>query len=79
MSSPRARVRREGREALIPAAQVVPGDILVLEAGDQVPADARILECSRLQADESALTGESVPAEKEARPTLPATPPWGTG
>ena len=58
MSSPRARVRREGREALIPAAQVVPGDILVLEAGDQVPADARILECSRLQADESALTGE---------------------
>ena len=77
MSSPRARVRREGREALIPAAQVVPGDILVLEAGDQVPADARILECSRLQADESALTGESVPAEKEARPTLPANTPLG--
>ncbi len=77
MSTPQARVRREGREEKIPAAQVVPGDVILLEAGDQVPADARILECSRLQADESALTGESVPAEKEARESLPGGTPLG--
>lgn len=71
MSSPRARVLREGKSQTLPAAQVVPGDVIVLEAGDQIPADARVLECSRLQADESAMTGESVPAEKEARETLP--------
>jgi len=71
MSSPQARVLRDGKTQTIPAAQVVPGDVIALEAGDQIPADARVLECSRLQADESAMTGESVPAEKEARESLP--------
>ena len=75
LSSPHARVVREGREKRIPAAQLVPGDLILLEAGDLVPADARILECSRLQTDESAMTGESQPVEKEARERLPEDTP----
>jgi P-type Ca2+ transporter type 2C len=59
-----ARVRRDGSEAEIPAEEVVVGDIVVLAAGDDVPADGRILEATSLQIDESALTGESVPASK---------------
>ena len=77
MSSPMARVLREGREATIPAGQVVPGDVILLQAGDQVPADARVLECSRLQADESAMTGESQPVEKQAAEALPPDTPLG--
>ena len=77
MSAPRAKVVRERETKTIPAAQLVPGDVIVLEAGDLVPADARILECSRLQADESAITGESVPVEKQARESLPAGTPLG--
>ena len=77
MSSPVARVLREGGEVTLPAAQLVPGDVILLQAGDQVPADARILECSRLQADESAMTGESVPVEKEPREALPGDTPLG--
>ena len=64
MSSPRARVLRNGQEVRIEASQVVPGDVILLEAGDQVPADGRLLECVGLQADESAMTGESVPVAK---------------
>jgi len=60
-----ARVRRDGEETEIPAEQVVVGDIVLLAAGDEVPADGRIIEASALQIDESALTGESVPAQKE--------------
>ncbi|MER6960471.1 HAD-IC family P-type ATPase [Streptomyces sp. NPDC000618] len=59
-----ARVRRDGTEAEIPAEQLVVGDIVLVSAGDQVPADGRIVEASALQIDESALTGESVPAAK---------------
>ncbi len=59
-----ARVRRDGSEAEIPAEEVVVGDIVVLEAGDDVPADGRIIEASSLQIDEAALTGESVPVSK---------------
>ena len=77
MSTPRAKVIREGKERIIPAAELVPGDVILLEAGDMVPADARILECSRLQADESAMTGESVPVEKQARESLPGGTPLG--
>ncbi|MCI8303910.1 MAG: calcium-translocating P-type ATPase, PMCA-type [Lawsonibacter sp.] len=72
MSSPQAAVLRDGERRHIAASALVPGDVIVLEAGDQVPADARILECSRLQADESAMTGESVPVEKRAAEKLPA-------
>jgi Ca2+-transporting ATPase len=60
-----ARVRRDGAEAEIPTEQLVVGDVVVLAAGDEVPADGRIVQASALQIDESALTGESVPASKE--------------
>ena len=59
-----ARVRRDGAEAEIPAEQVVVGDVVLLEAGDDVAADGRIIEAHSLDIDESALTGESVPASK---------------
>ncbi len=61
-----ARVRRDGAEAVIPAEQLVVGDVILIAAGDEVPADGRIVSSSALQIDESALTGESVPAAKEA-------------
>ena len=60
-----ARARRDGTEAQIPADQLVAGDVVLLAAGDQVPADGRIVAASALQIDESALTGESVPAVKD--------------
>jgi Ca2+-transporting ATPase len=59
-----ARVRRDGSEANIDAEEVVVGDLVLLAAGDEVPADGRLIEASALQIDESALTGESVPASK---------------
>ena len=62
------RVRREGCEATVDAEQLVPGDIIILNAGDRVPADARLLEASRLQAEESALTGESTTVDKGVAP-----------
>ena len=71
MSSPQAHVLREGRAKKISAAALGPGDVIRLEAGDMVPADARVMEGSRLQADESAMTGESVPVEKGAHDRLP--------
>jgi Ca2+-transporting ATPase len=61
-----ARVRRDGADAHVPAEQLVVGDVVLLAAGDQVPADGRIVTASALQIDESALTGESVPAPKDA-------------
>jgi Ca2+-transporting ATPase len=61
-----ARVRRDGLEAEIPAEQLVVGDVVLIAAGDQVPADGRIVAASALQIDESALTGESVPSSKDA-------------
>jgi Ca2+-transporting ATPase len=61
-----ARVRRDGVEAEIPAEQLVVGDVILIAAGDEVPADGRIVSSSSLQIDESALTGESVPAAKDA-------------
>jgi P-type Ca2+ transporter type 2C len=63
-----ATVRRAGRVERILAADLVPGDVVLLEGGDVVPADLRILTASRLQADESALTGESLPVDKSAAP-----------
>ena len=67
MSAPHARVLRDGKEKFIQASELVPGDVIYLEAGDFVPADARLLTSSNLKSEESALTGESVPAEKDAR------------
>jgi len=66
------RVRRGGRSAMVPAESIVPGDILVLEGGDTVTADARLLTASRLRADESTFTGESVPVDKHAEPIADA-------
>ena len=66
MSAPHARVLRSGEEKIINASELVPGDIILLEAGDFVPADARLLRSVSLKSEESALTGESVPAEKDA-------------
>jgi len=67
MAAPQAKVRREGEARLVPAREVVYGDILLLEAGDRVPSDARIIEASNLKVNESALTGESVATEKYSK------------
>jgi len=66
MLAPRASVRRDGRRTTIDGADLVPGDIVLLEAGDKVPADLRIIEARGLGAQEAILTGESVPVEKTA-------------
>jgi Ca2+-transporting ATPase len=74
MLSPTITVLREGREADVPSRELVPGDILLLEAGDRIPADARLVEVRSLDCDEAALTGESVPVRKDARPLPPDLP-----
>lgn len=74
LTAPRARVLRERQAQLIAAAEVVPGDLLLIEAGDIVAADACILESYGLQANEAALTGESLPAEKSTQADAPDTP-----
>lgn len=66
MLSPTARVRRDGREEEIPATELVPGDLVLLEAGDRVPADGRLVATHSIEIDESALTGESQPVAKQA-------------
>ncbi len=71
MTAPTAVVLRDGVETRLPATRLVPGDILLLDAGDRVPADARLFQASQLYCDESALTGESRPAKKEAVTGLP--------
>ena len=68
LTAPKARVVRDGQEVIIPAKEIVPGDILVLESGDQVPADARIIEAIELKASEAVLTGESAPVNKDVAP-----------
>ncbi len=68
MLSAEARVRRDGEIQIAPADQLVPGDIVLLESGDRVPADLRLIEVKNLRTEEAALTGESVPADKSSDP-----------
>lgn len=77
MSAPLAKVLRDGKQISLDTDQLVPGDIILLEAGDLVPADARILTSTQCKADESALTGESLPVSKEPRDDLEEEIPLG--
>jgi Ca2+-transporting ATPase len=77
LSSPTARVIRGGRLESLPAEELVPGDFVEIEAGDYVPADGRLVEAFALRVMEAALTGESVPTEKEAGEVLAAETPLG--
>ena len=71
MLSPSAEVRRDGAWATVDAAEVVPGDVVRVRPGERVPADVRVLEATGLRVEESALTGESQPAAKDAAPVDP--------
>ena len=73
LATPEVTVRRDGTEQTVDATAVVPGDILLLQAGDVVPADCRLLSTESLQIDEAPLTGESVPVEKDPAPVDPDT------
>ncbi len=77
LSAPHARVIRDGKEKVIDAVELVPGDIIHLEAGDFIPADARLIRSVSLKSEESALTGESVPSEKDASVTVDEKAPLG--
>ncbi len=74
MTAPRARVSRDGHAVLIPAVEVVPGDVLLLEGGDIVAADARVIEAHVLSTSEAPLTGESTPVDKTTVPAPPDAP-----
>ena len=67
MSKAQSKVLRDGKQIVIPSEDLVVGDIVILEAGDAVPADARIIECASMKIEEAALTGESVPVDKNVR------------
>ena len=71
LASPVVKVKREGKIAEIPAREVVPGGVIVFEAGDRIPADARLIACVNLKIDEAILTGESVASEKYFEPIKP--------
>ncbi len=77
LSAPHARVIRDGKEIVIDANLLVPGDIIHIEAGDFIPADARLFESASLRSEESALTGESVPSEKDAALIVEENVPLG--
>lgn len=77
MSAPHARVIRDGVEKIVMSSALVPGDIIKLEAGDFVPADARLIKSVNLKSEESALTGESVPSEKDANADVKEKAPIG--
>jgi P-type Ca2+ transporter type 2C len=68
LAAPESTVVRDGERRRIPAEEIVPGDIVMVEAGDKIPADARIVEEANLHTDEAPLTGESMPVSKDARP-----------
>lgn len=71
MASPQAKVVRDGNIVEVASSDVVAGDIVVMDAGDYVPADVRLIESNNMKIDEAALTGESVPVEKDAKAVLP--------
>ncbi|AOS83820.1 ATPase [Chlorobaculum limnaeum] len=71
MAAPASKVIRDGREQMIPALELVPGDLIAIAAGDRIPADGRLVEAVNLRMDEAALTGESLPSEKDFAVTLP--------
>jgi Ca2+-transporting ATPase len=77
MAAPTASVIRDGRQVSIPARELVPGDIVLLEAGNYVPADMRLVETVNLKIEEASLTGESVPVSKDARVVLDKDIPLG--
>lgn len=68
LSTPHAKVLRDGEVKVVSSKEIVPGDIVLLEAGDFVPADGRLIEAAALKVNESSLTGESVPVEKQIDP-----------
>ncbi|KAA8906845.1 hypothetical protein TRICI_005084 [Trichomonascus ciferrii] len=72
LSSPTAKVLRNGSDETIPTAELVPGDLVVINVGDTVPADCRVLKCTNLETDEALLTGESIPIAKEADAVIEA-------
>jgi len=74
MQAPQADVFRDGKMVSLPARELVPGDVIFLEAGDKVPADCRILDETRLEVIEAPLTGESLPVKKDPAPLSEATP-----
>ena len=78
MTAPNARVLRNGEESIVPASELVPGDIVYLEDGAIVPADIRIINDNNMSVQEASLTGESVPAPKDL-PYCPKTRPSATG
>ena len=77
MSTPHARVLRDGNEIVVLTSELVPGDIIYLETGDFVPADARLISSTNLKVEESALTGESIPSEKNSKAIIKEDAPIG--
>ncbi len=77
LSSPKAAVIRAGKKVILPSEELVPGDILLLNRGDLVPADARLIESFNLKAEEASLTGESIAVEKDANAIFPANAALG--
>ena len=77
LSAPNAKVIRDGKELSVPAKELVPGDLVLLEAGDVVPADLRLVMSANLKVQEAALTGESLPVEKDATAVLDEKAPLG--
>ena len=73
MAAPNAQVIRGGHQMTIPSRELVVGDIVLIEAGNYIPADMRLVESVNLRVDEASLTGESVPVRKTAETRLPTT------